>query len=71
MKLSHPNSDLTIDVADALAPSYESQGWRPATVKAPAGNATLEAWQEFAREQGFSEEDPAFESRDALRAALS
>jgi hypothetical protein len=33
----------------------------------PAGNASLEAWQEFARSKGATDEDLADKSRDQLR----
>lgn len=71
MKMTHPNSDLEIDVPAGAVATYESQGWRVATPKAPKGNAGLEEWQEFARTQGFSEEDLEGKSRDDLRSALS
>lgn len=71
MKLTHPETDLEIDVPEFSVETYASQGWRPATVEAPPGNASLEVWQDFARSEGFDESDPAFGSRDALRAALS
>lgn len=71
MKMSHPDTDLTIDVAEHLTDSYETQGWRKATVDAPAGNASLGDWQAFARQQGMSGEDIEGLSRDDIRAALS
>lgn len=71
MKLTHPDSDQVLDVDPKHAPRYTSQGWRPATPDAPAGNASLDAWQAFARERGFTDEDLDGKSRDELRAALS
>ena len=72
MKLTHPNSDLEIEVADGRAAQmYQSQGWREATVDAPKGNATLEEWQEFALAKGLSADDIQDKTRDELRAALS
>lgn len=70
MKLSHSDSDLVLEVADDQADVYASQGWRP-VVEPPAGNASLEAWQEYAREQGLAHEDIQGRSRDDLRSALS
>lgn len=71
MKMTHPKSRLAVEVAEDLVPTYESQGWRAATIDAPAGNASLEAWQAFARAKGFSDEDLEGKSRDDLREALS
>jgi hypothetical protein len=71
VKLTHPDSDQVLDVAEARADMYLGQGWREATPAAPGGNASLNAWQEFARTQGFSEADLEGKSRDDLRAALS
>lgn len=71
MKMTHPKSAQVIDVAESSAERYRSQGWRPATTEAPAGNASLAAWQDFAREQGFSEDQLDGMGRDELRAALS
>lgn len=71
MKLTHPHSDLVVDVTETQVDRYLTQGWRPATVEAPAGNASLESWQDFAREQGYSEDDLEGLGRNDLRAALS
>lgn len=71
MKLTHPESDLAIEVDDRNADAYLSQGWREATSEAPAGNASLEAWQAFALRQGMTEDDIEDLTRDDLRAALS
>lgn len=71
MKMTHPDSDLEIEVRDDLADTYRSQGWRAATVGAPAGNASLETWQAYARTQGFTDDDLDGKNRDDLRAALS
>lgn len=71
MKMTHPESGLEIDIPAGQQSIYQSQGWRPATVDAPKGNASLEEWQEFARTQGYSDEDLDGKSRDDLRAALS
>lgn len=69
--MTHPDSDQEIDVLDEHVDRYETQGWRVATAGAPSGNASLEVWQEFARTQGFSEDDLVGKSRNDLRAALS
>lgn len=71
VKLTHPDSTQELDVLPDQVERYESQGWRTATAGAPAGNASLETWQEFARTKGFTEEDLDGKSRDDLRAALS
>lgn len=71
MKMTHPDTNLELEVPDALATSYESQGWRAATLDAPAGNASLEAWQDYARSKGFADDDLKDKTRDDLRAALS
>jgi hypothetical protein len=71
MKLTHPDSTQTVEVDPRHADRYLSQGWREATSDAPAGNASLEVWQEFARSKGFTDEDLQDKGRDDLRAALS
>lgn len=71
MKMTHPETDLVVDVPETAADVYRSQGWREATPAAPAGSASLEAWQTFALEQGLSEADVEGTTRDELRAALS
>ncbi|HWJ07756.1 MAG TPA: hypothetical protein VNS46_00175 [Nocardioides sp.] len=71
MKMTHPETGLEIDIPAGHQAVYQSQGWRAATVDAPKGNASLEEWQEFARDQGYSDEDLEDQSRDDLRAALS
>jgi hypothetical protein len=69
--MTHPASAQTIDVNDAHVDRYTEQGWRPATVSAPPGNASLSEWQDFARDQGFTDDQIDGKSRDELRAALS
>lgn len=71
MKMTHPDSDLVVEVPAHAIATYESQGWREATPDAPKGNAPLAAWQEYARLKGFTDEDLEDKSRDDLRAALS
>jgi hypothetical protein len=69
--MTHPASNQEIQVAPSAVERYESQGWRKATPDAPKGNASLEDWQAFAREQGFTDEQIDGKTRDDLRAALS
>jgi hypothetical protein len=69
--MTHPASAQQIHVAPNAVERYESQGWRKATPNAPKGNASLEDWQAFAREQGFTDDQIEGKSRDELRAALS
>jgi hypothetical protein len=71
IKMTHPKSSIDVEVQPSAVATYESQGWRKATDGAPAGNASLEAWQDFAREKGFTDEELEGKSRDDLRAALS
>lgn len=71
MKMTHPDTGLEIDVPAGHVATYTSQGWREATPQAPKGNASLEEWQAFAREQGLSDEDLEGKTRDELRGALS
>lgn len=71
MKLRHPKRGRVIEVAPERAAMYRASGWVDATPDAPAGNASLATWQEFARTKGFTDEDIDGKSRDDLRAALS
>lgn len=71
MKLSHPHTDQTIEVNEAHAERYLEQGWREATTDAPAGNASLADWQDFARAKGFKDSEIEGKTRADLRAALS
>lgn len=71
MKMTHPASDHVVDVIPARAEMYRQQGWREATPDAPAGNASLAAWQNFARTKGFEDAELEGKTRDELRAALS
>lgn len=71
MKLIHPDSKQEIEVLDSTASRYLTQGWRQPADDAPKGNASLEDWQEYAREKGLSETDIEGASRDDLRAALA
>lgn len=71
MKMTHPDTDQTIDVDERAVDAHRSQGWRPATLDAPKGNARLSEWQEFAREQGMTDRDIEGLTRGELREALS
>lgn len=71
MKLMHPESKQEIDVDPDSAWRYQSQGWRAPADDAPKGNASLEDWQEYAREKGLSATDIDGATRDELRAALA
>lgn len=71
MRITHPSAPLTLDVDEAVAARYVSQGWRPATPAAPKGNASRDEWAKFARSQGLKESDIEGRTRDELRAALS
>lgn len=69
MKMTHPNSDLEIDVLKDQAYQYETQGWVPVDdPNRPAGNASLEEWQIYATSKGVLVEG---KTRDELRAELS
>lgn len=69
-RLTHPGSAQTIEVAGDIT-NYLANGWRVATPKAPKGNASLGAWQAFARSQGFTEDEIAGKTKAELRSALS
>lgn len=71
MKLMHPDSKQEIEVADEVADRYFSQGWREPADDAPKSSAPLSAWQDYAREKGFSDEEIEGKTRDELRAALA
>ena len=70
MKLTHPDSDQTIEVEDAHADRYLGQGWRKPEDGAPAGNASREDWHAYAVSRGFSEPDLEDLTRDQIRAAV-
>lgn len=71
MKLMHPDSNQEIDVDPDGAWRYQAEGWRAPADDAPKGNASLEAWQNYARGKGFTDDDLEGRSRDDLRAALA
>lgn len=71
LRLMHPDSKQEIEVDEAVAPRYFSQGWREPAEDAPKGNASLAEWQEYARTKGFSDDDLEGKTRDELRAALA
>lgn len=75
MKLTHAGSGQTIEVQEDHSDRYLQQGWELAgtssTAAAPAGNASLADWQDYARTQGYSEADLEGKTRADLRAALA
>ena len=71
MRMTHPDTDRVIDVADDPAPMYSSQGWVRDLATPPPGNASLAAWQEYARALGFAEDYIDGMTRNELRDALS
>lgn len=71
MKLMHPDSKQEIEVAEEMAYRYTSQGWREPATDAPKGNASLEDWQDYARDKGLSDDDIEGSTRDELRSALA
>lgn len=77
MKLKHTRTGQTITVADEHDPDrYLSQGWvpvdhGPGISDAPKGNASLAAWQDYARSKGYTDADLDGMTRADLRAALS
>jgi len=71
VKLTHPASEQTIEVSDAVADRYMSQGWRPATVDAPKASAPKAEWLEYAASQGLDPDEAEAMTRGELRAALS
>lgn len=71
MKMTHPDSDLTVDVTPTAVERYESQGWRVATPDAPTGSASKAEWATYAVAQGFDADEVAAMTRAQLRAALS
>lgn len=68
MNLTHPDSKQTVEVEEAHTAPYFQQGWRSA--EAPAGNASLAQWQDYARQQGLPDEAIEGKSRSELRNAL-
>ena len=71
MKLTHPDSEQTLDVSEAAAERYLTQGWRPATADAPRASATKADWLAYAEAQGLPADEAEAMTRDELRAALS
>ena len=71
MKLTHPASTQTIEVADAAAERYLSQGWRKASTDAPKASASKADWLAYALAQGLPGDEAEAMTRDELRAALS
>ena len=71
MKMTHPASKQTIDVSEAVADRYASQGWRQASPDAPKASAPKAEWLEYATSQGLDADEAEAMTRDELRAALS
>lgn len=59
-----PNGSRDAAQASGAAPQGSGE-----EVEAPAGNASLEAWQEYARSKGASDDDLDGKGRDDLRDA--
>lgn len=60
--------DHVYEADDSTPEPVAPNGERDETVEIPAGNASLEAWQEYARSQGLTDADLEGKSRDDLRA---
>lgn len=71
MKLTHPESEQTLDVADAASDRYLTQGWRKASTDAPKASAAKAEWLAYAAAQGLDATEAEAMTRDELRAALS
>lgn len=59
--------DHVYEADDSTPEPVAPNGERDETVEIPAGNASLEAWQEYARSQGLSDADLEGKGRDDLR----
>jgi len=70
MRLMHPGSSQEVEVLDGSQHRYLANGWRQVEEDAPKGNASLPAWQDYARSKGFTDDDIAGKTRAELRAAL-
>ena len=71
MKLTHPDSEQTLDVSEAASDRYLTQGWRKASTDAPKASATKAEWLTYAADQGLPAAEAEAMTRDELRAALS
>lgn len=71
MRLTHAESEQSIEVDPSRLPLYASQGWREASTDAPAGNASKDEWLTYAAAQGLDATEAEAMTRDELRAALS
>ena len=70
MRLMHPASEQEIEVLDGSEHRYLKNGWRPVEPDAPKANASLKAWQEYARSKGLTDDEIKGQTRADLRAAL-
>lgn len=59
--------DHVYEADDSEPEPVAPNGERDATIEPPAGNASLEAWQKFARSRGLTDADLEGKSRDDLR----
>lgn len=59
--------DHVYEPDDSAQEEVAPNGERDATVEPPARNASLEAWQEYARTQGLTDADLEGKHRDDLR----
>lgn len=62
-----PDDKIPADVAKKLGDHV----WEPDDSGAPAGNASLEAWQDYALSQGGTSDQVEGKSRDELRDQFS
>lgn len=63
-KMTHPDSENAIEVTEDQQHEFETQGW-VSTDDRPAGNASLESWQEYAAQHNVAVEGL---NRDEIRA---
>jgi hypothetical protein len=68
VKMMHPGSAQEIEVLEGSERRYIANGWRRVEADAPKGNASLKAWQDYARSKGLTDFEGM--TRDELRAAL-
>jgi len=75
MRIRHPDLDRTVDLPRSAAESLcRRRGWQPAddaqpaAVERPPGNATTDAWSDYAGHVGVDIDDDA--TRDEIRDAV-
>jgi hypothetical protein len=59
---------VVVDISGNAAAYINAPESEPAEAAAPAGNASLAEWQDYARSLGATDDDLADKGRDALRA---